>query len=69
MKPPPAAIGPNSRFASSPRNTSAMKLQKTDTTKKLNTDSQTKKALAVAAEAASTRKAIAKPTRFSAKKP
>ena len=66
---PPAAIGPNRRFASSPLKTSAMKLQKTDTTKKLNTDSHTKNALAVAADAGSAWKATAKPSRFSAKKP
>ena len=40
--PPPAAIGPNRRFASSSRNTSTMKLQNTETTNMLKTDSQTK---------------------------
>ena len=47
---PPAAIGPNSRLASSPRKTSAMKLQKTDTTNMLKTLSQTKNVAAVLCE-------------------
>ena len=40
--PPPAAIGPNRRFASSSRNTSTMKLQNTETTNMLKTDTQMK---------------------------
>ena len=66
---PPAAIGPNNRLASSPLKTSAMKLQNTDTTNMLNTESQTKNALAVATEPGSSRKATANSSRFSAKKP
>src|SRR5258705_231166 len=41
---PPAAMKPNSRRACSSRHTSAMKLQNTDTTKRLKTLSQMKKA-------------------------
>ncbi len=44
--PPPAMMGPKRRFASWSRNTSTMKLQNTDTTNMLKTDSQTKNAAA-----------------------
>ena len=54
---PPAAIGPNSRFASSPRKTSAMKLQNTDTTNMLKTDSQTKNVAAARIDPGSAAKA------------
>src|ERR1041385_317998 len=45
---PPAERSPNRRPACSGRNKSTMKLQKSDTTKKLKTLTQTKKACATA---------------------
>ena len=58
---PPAAMKPNSRRACSSRQTSAMKLQNTDTTKRLKTLSQMKKAAGAQAGAPTPRSSAKSP--------
>jgi hypothetical protein len=65
----PPAMKANMRLACSRSNRSAMKLQNTDTTNRLNTLTQTKKTRAVQTSSAWTRNTTQKASRFRMKKP